>query len=364
LDELPLSAVEHSEIRLASNYDIEDLKESFKAQGQLSPIKVRPNRRKNGSYEVVFGNRRLRAAAALGWKTIKAEVVEANDWEKVSMALSENLDRKNFSDYEIALLVDRLHALSGKTYGEIAALINRSNAFVSQHISMLDLFPDGSAPENEKAVVLNSITERHARILAKIEDLSERWSTAKLAVSANLGLRELQRVASHHFERKIRQTSWDSRKTLTKLVSDVIVGVSSNDLRPLFDSRSTHGYSLFSQFPPFLKLNREMAQDHLCSILRESRGLRVRLQDLDLRIHGNFAYATMYVIHEITYNGKTLKNKTRTTMIFAKEDNLWKIVHEHFSPVESREMRMFFDHIEHVNHIFTIGVPNSRTLSK
>jgi len=364
LDELPLSAIEHSEIRLGSNYDIEDLKESFKAHGQLSPIKVRPDKKRSGSFEIVFGNRRLRAATALGWKTIKAEVVEASDWEKVSMALSENLDRKNFSDYEIALLIDRLHELSGKTYGEIASLIDRSNAFVSQHVAMLDLFPNGCAPENEKAVVLNTITERHARILAKIEDISERWSTAKLAVSANLGLRELQRVASHHFERKIRQSSRDSKKILTKLIMDVIVGVSSNDLRPLFDSRSTHSYSLFSQFPPFLKLNREMAQDHLCSILRESRGLRVRLQDLDLKIHGNFAYATMYVIHEVTYSGKVLKNKTRTTMIFAKEDNFWKIVHEHFSPVETREMRMFFEHFEHVNHMFTVGLPNSRAYSK
>ncbi len=361
--ELPLSAIEHSEIRL-SNYDIEDLKESFKVQGQLSPIRVRPNRKKTGNYEVVFGNRRLRAATALGWKTIKAEIVDASDWEKVSMALSENLDRKNFSDYEIALLIDQLHSLSGKTYSEIASLINRSNAFVSQHVSMLELFPNGCAPENEKSVVLNSITERHARILTKIEDLGERWSTAKLAVSANLGLRELQRLASHHFERKIRQSSRDSRKVLTKLISDVIVGVSSNDLRPLFDSRSTHSYSLFSQFPPFLKLNREMAQDHLCSIIRESRGLRVRLQDLDLKIHGNFAYATMYVIHEVTYNGKALKNKTRTTMIFSKEDNFWKIVHEHFSPVESREMRMFFDHFEQVNHPCTMRVSSSRTYSK
>ncbi len=77
-------------------------------------------------------------------------MVEANDWEKVSMALSENLDRKNFSDYEIALLVDRLHALSGQTYGEIAALINRSNAFVSQHISMLDSSPTGARPKTKK----------------------------------------------------------------------------------------------------------------------------------------------------------------------------------------------------------------------
>lgn len=362
MDDLPLSTIEHSEIRLGSDYDVKDLTDSFSAHGQLSPIRVRPHKTKRGNYEVVFGNRRLRAATALGWKTIKAEVVDASDWEKVSMALSENLDRRNFSDYEIALLIEQLHVMSGKTYSEISSLINRSNAFVSQHISMLHLFPDGCAPENEKSIVLSAITERHARILAKIEDVHERWSTAKLAVSANFGLRELQRVASHHFARKTRQSTHDSKKALTKLITDVIVGVSSNDLRPLFDSRSMHNYSLFSQFPPFVKLNRETAQDHLSSIMRESRGLRVRLQDLDLKIYGSFAYATMYIIHEISYIGRSLRNKTRTTMIFAREDGVWKIVHEHFSPIDTREMQLFFDHFEQVNQMQAIGLSSRRKL--
>lgn len=360
MEEIPVSLIEHSEIRLNADYAVDDLVESFKVQGQLSPIKVRPLKDFKGRYEVIFGNRRLKAATLLGWEKIKADVIEATDWEKLRIALSENLDRRNFSDYEISLLIEKLHSTTGKTYGEIAALINRSNAFVSQHVSMLGLFQEGIASKEERSKVLNSLSERHARILAGIEDQLERWNTAKLAVAASLGLRELQRLASHHVVRKRSIESSQGKRVLVNLINDIVKGVSTKDLRPLFESRSSRSYSLFSMFPPSLKLTRESAKDHLCNLIKESGRYRVSVRDLDLKMHGNFAYATMYVTHEISYNGRVMRNRSRATMIFAKEDNTWKILHEHFSPVDIGEMRDFFDHLEQLNRPFAFRISNPR----
>ena len=98
-------------------------------------------------YEVIFGNRRLATAKHLGWRTILADVVDASDTETLIMAFSENEDRKNFTDYEKALLMEKLHSLSGKTYSEVAEIFGKSPSYVSQHIAMLHLFPRTIAKE-------------------------------------------------------------------------------------------------------------------------------------------------------------------------------------------------------------------------
>jgi ParB family chromosome partitioning protein len=337
LEEIPLDLIEENPLRITELADAEDIVNSFLARGQLSPIRVRRHPSKVGKYQIIYGSRRFSAAKKLGWKSILAEVVDVSDYEALMMAFSENMDRKNFSDYEKALLLNKIHSISGETYSQIAVLIGRSSAFVSQHVAMLNLFPPDIASEEEKLKVLCALTEKHARVLAQIENPLERWNSAKLTVSANLCVRELQRLVTRSLSKKTNSINGSTgKKAIQQIIYDVISGLNRNDLRPYFEARSLKNFSIFDDFPPFVKMNREAARDHSCAVrLRISR-LKMTIDDLEIKILGESAFATMSAIYRIstTENGENLRLRSRATLIFARECKGWKIVHEHWSCID------------------------------
>ena len=195
MEHIPIALIDHRQFRIAPP-QVEDVSLSFARHGQFSPICVRRHPTKSQRYQLIFGNRRLEAARKLGWKTIEANVIEANDDTMLFIAFSENSDQSDFTDYEKALLLENIHRQTGKSYQEIATMIGRSNAFVSQHVAMLNLFPLGVASEEERIKVLAALTENHARILSNIEDPRDRWNAAKLVVRSKMGVRELIKLYS------------------------------------------------------------------------------------------------------------------------------------------------------------------------
>ncbi|MDA4131166.1 MAG: ParB/RepB/Spo0J family partition protein, partial [Thaumarchaeota archaeon] len=137
---VPVEQIEHLNFRLRlEDEDIEDVFTTLQKHGQLSPIRIRNHPQKPGMYQVIFGNRRLAAAKKLGWETIRAEVVESSDSDLLLAAFCENVNRKDFSDLEKALLIEKIRNESGNTYTEIAAILGKSAAYVSQHVAMLHL---------------------------------------------------------------------------------------------------------------------------------------------------------------------------------------------------------------------------------
>jgi ParB family chromosome partitioning protein len=121
---------------------IDDLINSFATLGQLSPIKLRISPKDPKRYEIVFGHRRVAAARKLGWSEITADVVRVSDSEMIIFTLSENLDRSNFSDYEIGLLIRKLKEQFHLTMDDIARQIGRSRSYVSEYLQLTYLFDD------------------------------------------------------------------------------------------------------------------------------------------------------------------------------------------------------------------------------
>jgi ParB family transcriptional regulator, chromosome partitioning protein len=77
--------------------------------GQLSPIRIRINSSNSSKhYQLIFGHRRLIAAQKLGWMTIKAEIADASDEDVIILSIAENLNRKDFTDFEKAQLFKKL----------------------------------------------------------------------------------------------------------------------------------------------------------------------------------------------------------------------------------------------------------------
>jgi ParB family transcriptional regulator, chromosome partitioning protein len=335
---VPLSSIDAPGHRLKTDQDIEEIARSLERHGQFFPIRLREHPSELGRYQVIFGNRRLAAAKKIGWDEINADVVKASDEEALTMALSENIDRKDFSDYEKALLLHKLNVLTGKTIDEIAVLVNRSPSYVSQHIAMLHLFPNGVGEPEEVSELLQLLSERHARALAKIDDPEERFNTAKLALKANLGVRELEKICNRLPSAKIRTTVQRNESEIRRIIADMMEGLNSKDLSQFFRDISKRYFTMFSRFPPFDKMETKEAMDYLSNVLRQMSSYRVKIEDLDIKIFQNFAYATFYELHKIGILGKMVKTRTRATIIFAKEEGTWKIMHEHWSSANPSEL--------------------------
>jgi ParB family chromosome partitioning protein len=149
-------------LRLDYHRNLEQLMNSLKLLGQLSPVRVRHHPQADGRYQLIFGHRRLEAAKRLGWTTIKAEVVSANDEEMFLTALAENLEADSLTDFEKGLALKILNQKFGKSYEEIARLIGRSKAYVAQHIAMTNLFNEEQLKKPEVRELLQHLTEGHA----------------------------------------------------------------------------------------------------------------------------------------------------------------------------------------------------------
>jgi ParB family transcriptional regulator, chromosome partitioning protein len=165
-----------------------ELAESIRTRGVLQPIVVTPLA--GGSFELVAGERRLRAAQMVGLETIPALVRDADDWERLDMALAENMARVDLNPVEearaCAMLVDDL----GLTKQEVGRRVGRSRVAISNLIRLLDL------PEEALELIeRGELTEGHGRALLLCKDHGARRSLAREARDGAWSVRETERRA-------------------------------------------------------------------------------------------------------------------------------------------------------------------------
>ena len=156
--DLPISSIDWNPYNSRTVYSaiaIDRLAESLRANGQLTTVKVRPSAEHEGRYELIFGHRRVMAARKLGWKTIRAEIVKIAEEEMMSQSLVENFEREDLSDYEKALIFERMNREFGKTYEQIGRMIGISKQHVSNYLAMLRLFDPDVLSSNPE--ILNSL---------------------------------------------------------------------------------------------------------------------------------------------------------------------------------------------------------------
>jgi ParB/RepB/Spo0J family partition protein len=149
--------------------DLDELAASIKARGVAQAVHVRPN--DDGTYQIVFGERRWRAAKAAGLTEIKAEVRQLDDLDAALEQISENMDRKDLSSLEKAKALRR--ALSaGKQQGvrlgqrELAARLGKSQATVSKYLALLALYTN--IPAFKQAYDAKRVTDTDAVHLGKL----------------------------------------------------------------------------------------------------------------------------------------------------------------------------------------------------
>ena len=163
---------------------LRELASSIASHGVIQPVTLR---RVGGLYELIAGERRLRATQMAGLKAIPAIVVSADDEESAVLALIENIQRENLSYMEEALGYLKLAQEYHMTQEEIAKLMGKTQSAVANKLRILRL-----CGETKQILAEYGLTERHARALLRLANEEQQVQTAKLIAVKGMNVRETE----------------------------------------------------------------------------------------------------------------------------------------------------------------------------
>ncbi|PYO41997.1 MAG: hypothetical protein DMD33_12105 [Gemmatimonadetes bacterium] len=170
---------------------LEELKASIRKAGLLQPVVVRPAPSAtgggNGAFELIAGERRLRACQALGWEKIPAVKREVDDRTVLTLALVENLQRDDLSPVDEARGYERLIAEFSLTQQDVADAVGRDRSTVANALRLLKLPAAVLALLHEARLSVG-----HARALLALEDARLATALAKEAVDLGLSVRDVE----------------------------------------------------------------------------------------------------------------------------------------------------------------------------
>jgi ParB family transcriptional regulator, chromosome partitioning protein len=185
--QLPVGNIQPSPYQPRSIFDderIEELCQTIKTHGVIQPIVVRTVR---GGYELIAGERRLRAVKKLGMPRIPAVIREMNDAQAASAALIENLQREGLTAIEEAAAYQQLIQLHGLTQESLAQRLGKGQSTIANKLRLLQL----SEPI-QKALMNRDITERHARALLALKDVEEQVRLLKEIITKGLNVKQTE----------------------------------------------------------------------------------------------------------------------------------------------------------------------------
>ena len=165
LESIPIQSIRpnpYQPRRVFNECSIDELSRSISEVGLLQPITVR---KIGTSYEIIAGERRLRACKKAGFTHINAVVVNAYEQESALLALIENLQRENLHFFEEAEGYQNIIKEHGFTQEELAKKVGKNQSTIANKLRLLRM-----TPQIRNAIVCNHLTERHARALLRIHD--------------------------------------------------------------------------------------------------------------------------------------------------------------------------------------------------
>ncbi|MBR1422188.1 MAG: ParB/RepB/Spo0J family partition protein [Ruminococcus sp.] len=198
ISEIRISLIEPNSSQPRDVFDEEKLaalSENIKENGILQPILVRPL--ENGSYQIVAGERRWRAARMAGLKTVPVYIRELDDEKTAQLALIENLHREDLNPVEEAQAYQRLIKEYKMTQDQLAKLAGKSRSAIANSLRILNL-----TEKIQKMLVEGSLTAGHAKALAGIDDSNRADALAQEAAEKGYSVRELERLAGQEQNKK------------------------------------------------------------------------------------------------------------------------------------------------------------------
>ena len=226
ITEINLDELRSNPYQPRKNFDEESLQElasSIKTYGVFQPIIAKKSIK---GYEIVAGERRVKASRLAGLKTIPAIIKDFTDEEMMELALLENLQRENLSALEEAEAYYKLKEKLNLTQVELAEKVGKSRSHITNMLGLLDL-----PAEIKDDIIKGDLSMGHARVLSKLEDKEQALTLADKVIKENLSVRKLEELTSskEEFHRKKEITK---RKPLENEFSYLI-----NDLEEKLDTK-------------------------------------------------------------------------------------------------------------------------------
>lgn len=225
--------------------EIKSLADSIKEYGILNPLTIRE---KSGGYELISGERRLRAAKLAGFAFVPCHIIGASEIKSAQIALVENIVRQDLDFFEEAAALKQLSSQFGMTQSEIAAKISKTQSAVANKIRLLKL-----SPMCIDIIKEYSMTERHARALLRIEDEVLQCSVAKYIGEKGLNVQ----ACENHIDMVLRNVSKSRKKNSTKFfvkdlrlfvnaVKNHVATLSQNGIDALYEQSEDENYTVIS----------------------------------------------------------------------------------------------------------------------
>ncbi len=175
--------------------ELEGLAVSVRTNGMLQPINVR--KRADGKYELISGERRLRAARMVGMTKLPCVVMDVSDEQSALFAIIENVQRQNLDFFEEAVAIERLMTEYGLSQEEISKKLGKAQSTLSNKLRLLRL-PE----ELRDKISYAGLTERHARALLCLPDNSTRGRVLDIIIERHLTVSESERLINDVLRRK------------------------------------------------------------------------------------------------------------------------------------------------------------------
>lgn len=204
---IPLSEIEVNPFQPRNEFDAEALQElsnSIQIHGLIQPITVR--RLSAHEYQLISGERRLRASKMAGLTEIPAYIRLANDQEMLEMALVENIQRENLNAIEIAITYQRLKEECNLTDETLANRVGKQRSTITNNLRLLKL-----PPNIQKSLKEKHISAGHARALAGLDDFGIQNSLFQETLRRALSVRALENLVSSYNEDRTKKTPTKSK---------------------------------------------------------------------------------------------------------------------------------------------------------
>ncbi len=189
LKSIPISQISRNPYQPRQEFNTEELaelQESLRASGLLQPITVRRRPGKDG-FELIAGERRLRAATKAGWKEIPAIIKEIDDKTILTLALVENLQRTDLNPIEEGEGYHQLSHDFGLTQQQIAETVGKDRTTIANMLRLLQL------PESVRRLLQEGqLTMGHAKVLLGLDDPAKIAGLAREIVNDGLTVREVE----------------------------------------------------------------------------------------------------------------------------------------------------------------------------
>ena len=176
---------------------LEDLAASIRSIGIIQPITLRQEE-EDGTYMIIAGERRFRAAQRAGLLSIPAYIRKVSDDAVMEMALIENIQREDLNAIEVALAYQQLQTRNGLTQDELSQRVGKSRATVANFMRLLRL-----PAEIQLALKDRRLSMGHARALLGIEDAEQQVALYHLIVAQDYSVRKVESLVRDYIEGRI-----------------------------------------------------------------------------------------------------------------------------------------------------------------